>query len=49
MSEANKRTALEFLTAMSEGDAEAQARCLAPDAVTYTKGFAKVSGRRTRE
>ncbi len=49
MSEANKKLALEFLHAMSEADAEGQARCLAPDAVTYTKGFAGVSGWRNRE
>ena len=49
MIEQNKQTALDFLEAMSEGDAEGQARCLTPDAVTYTKGFGKVSGRRTRE
>ena len=46
MSEANKAVALEFLRAMSEGDAEAQGRCLTPDAETLTKGFGKVSGRR---
>jgi len=49
MNEVNKQVALDFLQSMSEGDAEGQARCLAPDAVTYTKGFAGVSGRRTRE
>lgn len=49
MSEANKKVALDFLAAMSDGDAEGQARCLAPDAATITKGFAGVSGRRTRE
>lgn len=49
MSEANKQVALDFLTAMSDADAEGQARCLAPDAVTNTKGFGKVSGTRTRE
>lgn len=49
MSEANKRVALDFLEAMSNADADGQARCLAPDAVTNTKGFAQVSGRRTRD
>jgi ketosteroid isomerase-like protein len=49
MSEANKQTALRFLNAMSEGDAEAQDECLAPDAFTITKGFAGVSGQRDRE
>lgn len=49
MSEANKQVALDFLRSMSDADAEAQARCLAPDAVTHTKGFAGVSGSRNRE
>ena len=49
MLEANKKVALDFLNAMSEGDAEGMDRCLAPDAVTYTKGFGKVSGWRNRE
>jgi len=49
MSEANKQTALKFLHAMSEGDAEGQAECLSPDAFTITKGFAGVSGTRNRE
>lgn len=49
MSEANKQVALEFLNAMGDADAERQALCLAPDAVTHTKGFAKVSGSRNRE
>jgi len=49
MSEGNKQVALDFLHAMSEADAEGQARCLAPDAATHTKGFAGVSGRRDRE
>src|SRR5262245_17718748 len=49
MSEANKRVALDFLQAMSDGDGEGQAECLAPDAVTNTKGFGQVSGRRTRD
>lgn len=49
MSEANKQVALDFLKAMSDADAEGQAKCLAPDAVTNTKGFGQVSGRRTRE
>jgi ketosteroid isomerase-like protein len=34
---------------MSNGDAQGQARCLAPDAFTITKGFAGVSGQRNRE
>lgn len=48
MSEANKRLALDFIEAMSNGDAEGQARCLTDDAVTETKGFARVSGKRDR-
>jgi len=44
-----KEIALKFLQAMSEGDAAGQAACLAPDAFTVTKGFAQVSGQRTRE
>lgn len=49
MSEANKQVALDFLKSMDEGDPALMERCLAPDAVTYTKGFAKVSGHRSRE
>jgi len=48
VSEANKQAALDFLTAMSEADVEAQERLLAPDAFTNTMGFAGVSGRRDR-
>lgn len=49
MSEANKQTALAFLRAMDAGDAAAADRCLAPDAVAHTRGFAQVSGLRNRE
>ena len=49
MSEANKQVALHFLHAMSDADAAAQEECLAPDAVTHTHGFGKVSGTRNRE
>jgi ketosteroid isomerase-like protein len=49
MSEANKQVALDFLKAMDEGDAELMDRCITPDAVTITKGFAQVSGPRNRE
>jgi ketosteroid isomerase-like protein len=48
MSEQNKQTALKFIHAMSEGDAEGQADCLAEDAFTITKGFGSVSGTRNR-
>ena len=49
MSEANKKVALDFLNAMSEGDADGIDRCLTRDAITYTKGFGQVSGWRNRE
>ncbi|MFA7603291.1 MAG: nuclear transport factor 2 family protein [Novosphingobium sp.] len=49
MSEANKQVALDFLNAMSDGDAERMARCLTDDAETFTKGFGQVSGWRNRE
>jgi uncharacterized protein len=49
MSEANKKTALAFLDAMSNGDPDSADRCLTSDAFTVTKGFAKVSGRRDRD
>jgi ketosteroid isomerase-like protein len=49
MSEANKQVALDFLTAMSDGDAQGMACCLTPDAETFTKGFGQVSGWRNRE
>ena len=47
--EANKQVALDFLAAMDRGDAELMARCITPDAVTITKGFAQVSGPRDRD
>lgn len=49
MSEANKQVALDFLQAMSDGDAEGMARTTASDAETFTKGFGQVSGWRNRE
>lgn len=49
MSEANKKVALDFLTAMDVGDGEGMDRCLTRDAFTNTQGFAGVSGRRSRE
>lgn len=49
MSEANKKTAIRFIEAMSAGDAQGQDACLAPDAFTNTKGRAQVSGTRNRE
>jgi ketosteroid isomerase-like protein len=49
MSEANKQVALDFLKAMDQGDPELMGRCTTPDAETFTKGFAGVSGWRNRE
>lgn len=49
MSEANKQVALDFLQAMSDGDAEGMGRCTTDDAETFTKGFGQVSGWRNRE
>lgn len=49
MSERNKQVVLDFIEAFSRGDAEASAACLAPDAMAVAKGFAKISGPRTRE
>ncbi|MEJ5975022.1 nuclear transport factor 2 family protein [Novosphingobium sp. PS1R-30] len=49
MSEADKQIALDFLQAMSDGDAEGMARCTTEDAETFTKGFGQVSGWRNRE
>jgi ketosteroid isomerase-like protein len=46
MSETNRQVALAFLKAMDEGDAEGMARCITPDAETFTRGFGQVSGRR---
>ena len=49
MSEANKSTALAFLDAMSNGDAQSAERCITADAFTVSKGFGKVSGRREHD
>jgi ketosteroid isomerase-like protein len=49
MSEQNKETVIKFIKAFSDGDAEAARTCLAPDAVTYAKGFGKLSGPRHYE
>ena len=46
MSEENKRVALQFIEAMSTGNPELGAACLAPDAFTITKGYGKFAGRR---
>lgn len=47
--DANKQVVFAFLRAMSEGDAETAARCLAPDAVAVTKGFSKLAGAEDRD
>jgi ketosteroid isomerase-like protein len=49
MSEQNKETVINFIKAFSEGDAETAKSHLAPDAVTYAKGFGKLSGPRPYE
>ncbi|MEO5586114.1 MAG: nuclear transport factor 2 family protein [Novosphingobium sp.] len=46
MSEDNKRVALQFIEAMSTGDPELAAPCLAADGFTITKGHGKFAGRR---
>jgi ketosteroid isomerase-like protein len=49
MSEQNKATVIRFITAMSEGDAAAADKCLAPEAVAVTKGFSRFTGTTERE
>lgn len=49
MIEQNKRTVIRFIEAFSDGNAEAAKSCLAPDAVTYAKGYGKLSGPRPYE
>jgi len=46
MSEQNKKVVVNFIEAFSRGDAEAAKACLAPDAITFAKGFGKLSGAR---
>jgi carbon monoxide dehydrogenase subunit G/ketosteroid isomerase-like protein len=46
--EVNKRVALQFIEAMDKADAELADACLAPEAITDTKGFSKLSGIRQR-
>ena len=46
MSEDNRRIVLQFVEAMSTGDPELAAPCLAPDVVTVTKGHGRFAGRR---
>lgn len=49
MSEQNKQLVRDFIEAFSRGDVEATKACLAPDAITYAKGFGKLSGARPYE
>ncbi len=49
MSEQNKKTAIKFIEAFSDGDAETAKTCLSPKAVTVAKGFGKLSGPRPYE
>ena len=49
MIEQNKKTVIKFIEAFSDGDAETAKTCLAPDAVTYAKGYGKLSGPRPYE
>lgn len=49
MSEQNKELVLKFIEGFSRGDVEAAKACLAPDAITYAKGFGKLSGPRSYE
>jgi len=49
MTEQNKKTVIRFINAFSDGDAETAKSCLAPDAVTYAKGYGKLSGPRPYE
>ena len=49
MSEQNKRVVVDFIEAFSRGDTDGAKACLAPDAITYAKGFGKLSGPRSYE
>src|SRR5690348_14099369 len=49
MSEQNKQVVRDFIEAFSRGDVEGAKACLAPGAVTYAKGFGKLSGPRPYE
>jgi len=49
MLEKNKNIIIKFIESFSAGDAEAAKVCLAPDAVTYAKGYGKLSGARPYE
>ena len=47
--DAMRRTALDFITAMSTSDPALADRCLAPNAVAVARGFGKFAGSRPRE
>jgi uncharacterized protein len=49
LSDDNKKVVVRFIEAFSAGNAEVASQCLAPDAVTYAKGFGKLSGPRPYE
>jgi uncharacterized protein len=49
MSEQNKQIATKFIEAFSQGDTDGVKRYLAPDAITFAKGFGKLSGPRPYE
>ena len=49
MSEQNKQVVRDFIEAFIRADVEASKACLAPDAITYAKGFGKLSGPRPYE
>ena len=49
MSEQNKQVVLKFIQALGSSDPDAAASCLAPDAVTLSKGFSKFAGSHSYE
>jgi ketosteroid isomerase-like protein len=49
MSEANKQVVLRFIEAMGGNDPEGAATCLAPGAISVTKGYGNFSGARSAE
>jgi ketosteroid isomerase-like protein len=49
VNDGHEQVALRFLHAMGDGDSAAVADCLAPDAVTMARNFAKVGGVNSRE
>lgn len=49
MIQQNKQVVLDFIAAMSSGDAVGASRCLAPEAVAITKGYSNFAGSCDRE